>query len=201
MPFRFQSRHVFLTYAKCENTPQELLSHLRSLEDFNAYTISTEFHNDGTKHLHALLEFARKLRHSDERRWDYNNRHPNIVSPRAITATREYIKKNGDYIEEGWVEKAKPYGKILFESTSKAEFLGEIRLHHARDYVNNFDRIVSMADAHWKDPEPEYIPQFTNFLPCTALDEWLSSSLVSPLRSDASYAPSRGRAFLDSGNS
>lgn len=179
MPFRFQSKVVFLTYSQCPLGHQEILSKLKLLEDYNAYTASTENHIDGNEHVHVLLQFARKLRHSDERRWDINCYHPNIISPRAINATREYIKKYGNFVEEGWVETAKPYAKILAESTSKTEFLGEIRKHHTRDYVLQYDRIVSMADAHWSAPPVAYQPQFTEFLACPELDDWVSSSLVS----------------------
>jgi len=179
MPFRFQSRHVFLTYPKCNKSPEEVLAFLKSIEDFNAYTISTEKHQDDTNHVHVLLEFPRKLRHSDERRWDIGINHPNVVCPRAIGATREYIKKDGKYIENGWIDKPKPYSKILSEATTKNQFLTEIRQHHTRDYVNNYDRILSMAESHFKESPKPYTPGYTSFLPCTMLDEWVSSSLVS----------------------
>jgi len=179
MPFRFQSKHVFLTYSQCPLGHINIIKELRLSEDFTAYTASTELHQDGKTHVHVLLQFARKLRHSDERRWDISTYHPNIVCPRAIIATRDYIKKHGNFEESGWTETPKPYSKILFESSSKDEFLSEVRLHHTRDYVLCFDRITSMADAHWSTPPVAYTPQFNAFLACRELDDWVSQNLVS----------------------
>lgn len=192
MTFRFQSKHAFLTYAQCAIPHLEVINKLRLIEDFNAYTASTENHLDGNKHVHVLIQFSRKLRHSDNRRWDIGEYHPNIVCPRAIIATRQYIKKHGDFSEEGWCEEKKPYSKILEESSTKEEFLSEIRQHHTRDYVLQYERICSMADAHWVAPTPSYTPKFTNFLPCTELDEWVSSSLVSSAVGGGPIGPHRG---------
>lgn len=179
MTFRFQSRHVFLTYPRCDIPHLDIISKLRVICDFSAYTASTENHQSGEKHVHVLLRFARKLTHRDERYWDIGNHHPNIVCPRALKATREYIKKDGIFDEEGWEDPGKPYSRCLADATSKEEFLAEIREHHCRDYVLSYERICAMADAHFKAPPPAYTPQFTDFLPCPALDEWVEANLVS----------------------
>lgn len=177
--FRFQSKHAFLTYPKCNLGHQVILDNLRLISDFTAYTASTEKHSDNTEHVHVLLRFARKLSHRDERHWDINNFHPNIVCPRAVNATREYIKKDGNFVEDGWEQQPKPYSKCLADSSSKAEFLSELREHHTRDYVLNYERICSMADAHWKAAAIAYTPEFKEFLPCEPLTDWVNSSLVS----------------------
>lgn len=179
MTFRFQSRHVFLTYAQCNLGHNTILSELRQLEDFTAYTASTELHQDGNPHVHVLLRFTRKLSHRDNRRWDILSYHPNIVCPRAVQGTRDYIKKAGNFTEEGWETEAKAYSKCLEESHTKSDFLNELRTHHTRDYVLNYDRIVSMAEQHFTQPVVPYTPQFTQFLPCTPLNDWVNSSLVS----------------------
>jgi len=179
MAFRFQGRHVFLTYPQTAIRHEVIVEKLRQIDDFIAHSSCNELHQDGSPHVHVLLRFARKIHHRDARRWDIEGRHPNVSAPRAIAATRDYIKKHGDFIEDGWDEPAKPYSKCLADADSKEEFLQEIRTHHTRDYVLQYDRIVSMADAHWSIPTAPYAPEFTTFNPPQPLVEWIGSSLVS----------------------
>lgn len=197
MTFRFQGRHVFLTYARCDKGHLEILEALRLIDDIIAYTGSTELHQDGHPHVHMLLRFAKKIHHRNVHRWDIEDRHPNVIVPNAILSTRDYIKKDGNYVEHGWDDKPKPYAKCLADAGSKEEFLAEIRTHHTRDYVLQYDRIISMADAHWQIPCAVYTPEFTQFNPPESLNGWVNSSLVSsPLsRLERLGPPLRGPAF------
>ena len=100
--FRLQSKHIFLTYPQCSYKPEDLLRNLQVRFDNpnNHFLISREKHEDGSWHLHALLDLKDKFR---TRRVDYfddlvvPSKHPNIVSKlKSRPATIRYIVKGGD---------------------------------------------------------------------------------------------------------
>lgn len=101
MSFKFNQAYVFLTYAQCDKTPQELLDFLENLHPMAQYVISREKHQDGHNHLHAYCHFVSKVHTENARHFDFENHHPNIEKPRT-KADREriikYVKKDGDFL-------------------------------------------------------------------------------------------------------
>lgn len=84
--FRFKGKHIFLTYTHCDLSPEDfyLLIQLHLSEqnvDIASYTIGSELHEDGDRHIHAYLVFAERL---ETRRIDFfdldHYPHPNIQS-------------------------------------------------------------------------------------------------------------------------
>jgi len=57
--FRLASRYVFLTYARCEYSKEEVG---RFLEDLGATSglVAQESHEDGMPHLHAIIDWGGK---------------------------------------------------------------------------------------------------------------------------------------------
>lgn len=100
--FRINARSVFLTYPQCPLSKEELLTFLCTLKYEAQYVIvCMEKHKDGTPHLHALINFQKKIDLQNQRFFDINGYHPNIQTTKNINASITYIKKCGDYIEEG----------------------------------------------------------------------------------------------------
>lgn len=63
--------------------------------------VSSEKHEDGSLHRHALLQFSKPFRTRSETIFDIQGFHPNIQSARNPAATDKYVKKDQDFIEHG----------------------------------------------------------------------------------------------------
>jgi hypothetical protein len=100
--FRVNAKSVFLTYPKCLLTKEELITHLKTLKHtFNYYCVCIEAHEDGTPHLHCVLKFNKKVDIRNETYFDLQGYHPNIQTTKNINASINYIKKDGNYLEDG----------------------------------------------------------------------------------------------------
>jgi len=100
--FRINAKSVFLTYPQCSLEKQILLNFLASLKHETAYIIvCKEKHKDGTPHLHAVVNFKKKVDIRRNNYFDLNGFHPNIQSTKNINASIQYCKKENDFIEEG----------------------------------------------------------------------------------------------------
>jgi len=95
--FRFQAQTIFLTYAQCTLTKEELLEKLNLLFEIKDYCIALELHSDGHPHLHAFLKLERKIHKRTPDFADIDGYHPNITAPRSIKAVITYIKKVNHY--------------------------------------------------------------------------------------------------------
>ena len=85
--YRLQAKQVFLTYPKCEATKEELADHLGSLRETTRLVVAEEKHADGTPHLHAYVNYVKKLDTTNPRFFDYKDNHPNVQkaqSPQAV---------------------------------------------------------------------------------------------------------------------
>lgn len=164
--FRLQSKHIFLTYPQCSYTPEDLLRNLqvRFENPNNHFLISREKHEDGSWHLHALLDLKEKFR---TRRVDYFDdlvvppKHPNIVSKlKSRPATIRYITKGGDpalivstfdyqsYLKKS-ASKRSTKGLLITEMINDGKTLDEIDDLHP-DYVLLHGRILREY-FHYKD--------------------------------------------------
>jgi len=88
--------------------------------------IATEQHKDGSRHFHCGISLEREYRSRDPRSLDYKGIHPNLQSARSFRRWVTYVKKDGDFIEEGQMSDNKPGPKQIIEmakNMDKLEFL------------------------------------------------------------------------------
>lgn len=91
-----------LTYPQCDVSKEDMMEFLQALPKVPKFIIvCEEKHEDGSPHLHAVLQWERKLDTRDERYFDYDTFHPNIGSCRALLKAIEYAKKDGCFITWG----------------------------------------------------------------------------------------------------
>lgn len=181
MTFRVNCKNFFLTYPQCDIGTEALLSFFQDKfgveRPFN-YVISQERHEDGGLHLHALLSFKTKL---DVRRNDYfdcQGAHCNIQAARDVKATREYVKKDGDFIEKWDAPDATSWGEIVTQSRSKEDFLKRCAADKPRDYVLSLERLEYFAGRHFRTNKPEYEARpLDSFNVPVALDDWVWGNL------------------------
>ena len=99
--FRLQSRYVLLTYSQCGDLdPQLVCDHLATIPA--ECLIGRENHADGGIHLHAFVDFGRRVNIRDQRLFDVDGRHPNI-QPCGRTPQKmlDYAIKDGDVVAGG----------------------------------------------------------------------------------------------------
>ena len=99
--FRLQARYVLLTYAQCGDLDPWVVHDV--ITSFPAEClIGRETHADGGTHLHAFVDFGRKVDIRDPRRFDVEGFHPNI-QPCGRTPQKmlDYAIKDGDVVAGG----------------------------------------------------------------------------------------------------
>lgn len=119
MPFNFNRKNVFLTYAQCDKDPQEVLDYINSLSPVSDYIVAQELHQDGNKHIHAYIKFSSQVHTRNERYFDLpSGHHPNIATPKGtagIERVKKYCRKGGNFISN-FLEEQKSKRQILFEA-------------------------------------------------------------------------------------
>lgn len=103
MTFRLNAKAFFLTYPQCP-IPKEIAKIL--LEDRGTIIegiFAEEKHEDGTPHLHAYIKFDRKRNFTNNTCFDLlyegKNYHGNYQTARNPEASKQYCKKDGNFIE------------------------------------------------------------------------------------------------------
>lgn len=106
-------------------------------ENLQYLCIASEQHKTGQWHFHVAAKWSTPFRSRNERVFDIGRIHPNVQSARKFSAWVKYVKKDGDYIEEGYYEDNKPTEKEIIErakSMDKLQFLAYMsvnKLHYA----------------------------------------------------------------------
>ena len=127
MPFRFAAKYALLTYAQCgQLNPFHVCDHLGSLGA--ECIIGREDHEDGGLHLHAFFMFEREFRTRDERVFDVDGRHPNVVRGYGTPEKGwDYATKYGDVVagglerpsREGLSKSGEPWSTIVTGKPSR----------------------------------------------------------------------------------
>ncbi|WP_017193695.1 hypothetical protein [Vaccinium witches'-broom phytoplasma] len=105
--FRFSSKDIFLTYSKCSLGKNVIHNHIKNLMNEKKkniiYIISnTENHADHKEiHTHVLLQLEKIFQTENARFFDIEGFHPRIENAQHIEKSIDYIKKDGDFIENG----------------------------------------------------------------------------------------------------
>lgn len=83
--------------------------------------------------------------------------HPNVQAARSVQDTINYIKKDGDFLEEGTppTSSKRNWADALL-ATDKAGFLTLVRDASPRDYVLFHDKVLAYADKTFAVDRPIY---------------------------------------------
>lgn len=182
MSFNFNARYVLLTYAQSDGLdPFSIVNHIASLR--GECIVGRETHADGGTHLHAFVDFGRKLRTRRPDCFDVEGFHPNIsTSYGNPKGGYQYAIKDGDVVAGGLGEppaRGSPeseniFGQIVLAET-REEFWEMLRCMAPRLLLANFNSLSAYADWNYRvDPEPyRHDPQHvfdTSRYP--ELDQW-----------------------------
>uniref|UniRef100_A0A8E7G204 Replication-associated protein n=1 Tax=Grus japonensis Genomoviridae sp. TaxID=2814961 RepID=A0A8E7G204_9VIRU len=156
--FRFQARYGLFTYSQCgQLRPSAVLELFTSLSA--DCIIGREAHGDGGTHLHAFVDFRRKYRTRDVRKFDVEGFHPNIISTiRSPSGSWDYATKDGD-ICGGSLRRPEPSQGSnaerqnagwdqLRDASTREEFFELASTHLFSHLVKSFTSFSAYAD--WK---------------------------------------------------
>ncbi|AMY16578.1 replication-associated protein [Triumfetta yellow mosaic virus] len=185
--FKVNAKNYFLTYPRCSISKEEALSQILALNTPTKkkyIRICRELHEDGTPHLHALLQFEGKFQCTNSRFFDLrhpqhsNVSHGDYKSCKSASDAKSYIQKDGDYIEwgtfqidgrcaRGGQQTANDAAAEALNAPDKLTALQIIREKLPEKYLfqfhnlnSNLDRIFSKAPEPWTPPFP--LSSFTN---------------------------------------
>jgi len=115
-PFRFSAKYGLFTYAQCSDLdPFAVVNHFASLRA--ECIIGREEHADGGIHLHAFCMWQRRFETTSPRKFDVEDRHPNIVAGYGTPEKGyDYATKDGDVVGGGL---ERPCGDSVDKSGSK----------------------------------------------------------------------------------
>lgn len=172
MTFRLQAKNFFLTYPKCPITKQECSESLKKILEpetpFTYLLISQELHQSGDRHLHVLICLGKKLHVRNAKFFDISVGtkvyHSNTQSARHIEDVQKYLKKDDlEPLEEGTLPTRKRNWTDVLEANDKTTFLQLVKQTAPRDYVLNWDRLQTFAEANYALQPPPYQPCYTAF--------------------------------------
>lgn len=197
MSFRISTKNFFITYPQCAMTKQDFVQHWKTNwlnKTYDYVCISRELHADGHPHYHVFVQFKNRLDVKRQDYFDIGTFHPNIQAAKSDKPASDYVKKDGDFWEDGTLipfagERGRKRKEDINEecwellqvSATKQEFLDNVKRHCTRDAIMNWRNIEYFAAKHYHQEEPEYVPTFANEtftnVPQICLD-WYNDNVV-----------------------
>nr|AFB81501.1 replication associated protein [Cotton leaf curl Rajasthan virus] len=215
----FYCKNYFLPYLKCSLTKEEALSQLLNIQTPTSkkyIRICRELHEDGTPHLHVLIQFEGKFKCQNMRFFDLVSPsrsahfHPNIQGAKSSSDVKSYIEKDGDILDwgqfqidgrsaRGGQQTANDAYAAALNAGSKSEALRVIKELAPKDFVLQFHNLNANLDRIFQEPPAPYISPFSSSsfdqVP-EELEEWVSENVV-----DAAARPNRPQSIVIEGNS
>lgn len=164
MPFRLNSKSFIVTYPQCGLDKQFVLEWFRTqfVESIIGIRVGHELHEDGQDHLHVVFNLRTAYCTRNERCFDIEGHHPNIQSTRSLPKSFEYAGKDGDFVDYGVIpDKEECKWSRVINAATKEEALSLAKDASPRDYVLQYDKILSFCEQHFTNKIPPYEPQFT----------------------------------------
>lgn len=125
--FNINSQSWFLTYPKLDKSKEEALALLKNKlagKPYKGMVVCRELHQDGSPHIHAYVLLNERFNCRNERFWDLDGHHGDYQKARDIAAVSKYIKKDGDFIEEGQID----WKEKLDAKKAHRKYLGELMI-------------------------------------------------------------------------
>lgn len=173
--FRLSAKTIILTYAQSGLVTRDALYEFLSAKRPKYLVVSAEKHATGDPHLHAVISFADKLDIRKADYFDFQGLHPNMQGARKPRDAINYVKKDGDFVEDGDPPFKRGWGEIA-SCRDKHSFMMTVKDLYPRDYVLCYDRLISYAEAHFTlDKGPYEDPYEDNWDIPMALDDWFET--------------------------
>ena len=203
-PFRFSAKYGLFTYAQCSDLdPFDVVNHFASLRA--ECIIGREEHADGGVHLHAFCMWQRRFETTSPRKFDVEDRHPNIVAGYGTPEKGyDYATKDGDVVGGGL---ERPCGDSMDKSGSKwseitaaksaDEFWDLVGQMDPRALCCNFTSLQKFVEWKYRTDPAEYASpagiQF-DLAGSPRLSEWCGANIDVPVAGKLiTWCPPGGR--------
>lgn len=178
MPAAFEGSSFLITYPKSDFELIALQTFFKSLADYKYSLISSEKHEDGTLHRHAIVYFNKRQR-LPANYFDFLERHPNIKPVGKKKSDwdkcQKYVRKDGDFVEDGTPRHEVSVWSEIAASSSREEALHLIKSEKPRDFVLQARNIDYFLDKVFPVREtPSFIPRCPEqFILPDSIQEWV----------------------------
>ncbi|AEX37945.1 replication-associated protein [Sauropus leaf curl virus] len=178
--FSIKAKNYFLTYPQCSLTKEEALSQIQNLKtptNKKYIKICRELHEDGSPHLHVLIQFEGKYNCSNNRFFDLVSPtraahfHPNIQGAKSSSDVKSYLDKDGDTLDwgefqidarsaRGGCQNANDACAEALNAGSKEAALNIIREKLPKDYIFQFHNLNANLDRIFSPPVEVFVSPF-----------------------------------------
>ncbi|ACQ65850.1 AC1 [Gossypium punctatum mild leaf curl virus [Gossypium gossypioides]] len=217
--FCVNAKNIFLTYPKCPIPKEQMLDNLRSINcpsDKLFIRVAQEKHQDGSLHIHALIQFKGKAKFRNPRHFDVthpNNStqfHPNFQGAKSSSDVKSYIEKDDDYMpgvsfrstedlleevnRQLMLQQQRPCMQVQLK-----QLYAIIREKLPKDYIFQYHNLKCNLDRIFTPPVEVYVSPFSpssfDQVP-EELEVWAIDNVVDP-----AARPLRPRSIVIEGDS
>ncbi|ADO40515.1 replicase [Cotton leaf curl Alabad virus] len=217
--FCINAKNIFLTFPKCPIPKEQMLDILSNIScpsDKLFIRVAQEKHQDGSLHIHALIQFKGKAKFRNPRHFDVTHPHtstqfhPNFQGAKSSSDVKTYMEKDGDILDHGvfqvdgrsargGCQTANDAYAEAINAGSKAQALKVLRELAPRDFLLQFHNLNSNLDRYFQEPPAPYVSPFSSSsfdqVP-EELEEWACENVV-----DAAGRPLRPQSIVIEGDS
>ncbi|ALJ03316.1 replication initiation protein [Vinca leaf curl virus] len=217
--FKVQAKNYFITYPQCSLTKevaQREIEGKHTLANKKYIKLCRGLHEDGSPHLHVLIQFEGKFVCTNNRFFDLVCRtrpahmHPTIQGAKSSSDVKSYLEKDGDTLDwgefqidgrsaRGGQQSANDAYAAALNAGSKSEALRVIKELAPKDYVLQFHNLNANLDRIFSPPLEVYVSPFlsSSFFPVPEeLEVWAAENVV-----DAAARPLRPMSIVVEGDS
>lgn len=202
MTFKFEAKYGLLTYAQCQNLdPFRVVTLLSELGA--ECIVGRENHADGGTHLHAFFMFEEKYATRNQRIFDIDGCHPNIVRGYGTPEKGwDYATKDGDIVGGGLERPCRirtnpqqdKWAEIIL-AESREDFFKLIADLDPRSLCVNFGNLEKYADWKYRPTIAEYSNPGGISFPeerVHELNAWVDENIFGNLNGMTAPMPPRG---------
>nr|QJX74432.1 C1 [Paper mulberry leaf curling associated virus 2] len=201
--FRFKAKNIFLTYPNCPLHKNDVSTQLKVILHHHNITyilVCEETHASGEPHVHAMVQLQKQFETRNCRFFDIYmgplhpeqgptvRYHPNIEPLHSPAASQKYLKKSGNFYEDGVFNNKKRspsknpnaiWKDILATASDINDFLAQVKDQRPQDFVLRWPAISSFANDHYKRVVEPFMPVFTEFqnLP-QHIQQWATDNIL-----------------------
>jgi len=137
MGIRDKIKSWMLTYPKCDATKEDLLEHLRSIDNVLEYVICRELHKDGTPHLHAHVKFMNGVQKLKLKVFDLPSSTGHYEATKSRAGAIKYCQKDGDFLTNLSDD------AVLTPQAKRAKFVHDVLK------VKSLPKLIEEGDIRW----------------------------------------------------
>nr|AIG55117.1 replication-associated protein [Dioscorea decipiens] len=193
--FRLSAKNFFLTYPECSLSKDDALTQLPAIPlptNKKFIRVTRELHEDGSPHIHVLLQLEGKAQITNQRIFDLRHLHssrcfhPNIQSAKSCSDLKAYVEKDGDYTDWGefQIDSRSSRGGThdlltryadASNATSEQELLQIIKEKDPRSFVLQYHKIKANAERIFARPVAMFRSNwaYSSFHVTQGIQQWL----------------------------